>query len=419
VHARILVLALAASAARCEQPPPLNLAQLIQEALDRNPSVLAAQKRYEAMAQRPRAATALPDPTLGVGYNSSGYPWPGAGLGTQPTANIGFMVTQELPYPGKRELRVKMASKEAQAEWQNYLAAQLTVIAQLKVAYYKLQHSYSMLDVLERNREVLNKMLQVAEVRYGAGKGTQQDVFRTQTQISILETRRVQIQRDQRSAAAELDSVLNRPPESPLGKPPEAFVHEELPPLNEILVYAKEHAPAIGREQRMIERSEVALSAARKDYYPDFAVTGGYYNMGSMPPMYTFRADVKIPVWSKRLRAGVTEQANTVAEARRNYESAQNSLTFRIQDEYLAAESAKKLMDIYASTVIPQANLALESALAGYQAGQGDFMGVLQNFMTSVEYEMNFHEEMQNFHSALARIEEMSAMPLTHTSEAP
>ena len=132
-----------------------------------------------------------------------------------------------------------------------------------------------------------------------------------------------------------------------------------------------------------------------------------------------FRADVKIPVWSKRLRAGVTEQANTVAEARRNYESTRNGLTFRIQDEYLAAESAKKLMDIYSSTVIPQANLALESALAGYQAGQGDFMGVLQNFMTSVEYEMNYHEEMQNFHSALARIEEISSMPLTHTTEAP
>ena len=136
------MLVFAIGAARAQE---LNLATLIQEALDRNPDVLAAQKRFEAMAQRPRAASALPDPMLGVGYNANGYPYPGAGLGTEPTSNIGFMVTQELPYPGKRDLRVKMASKDAQAEWQNYLAAQLATIAKLKQAYYKLQHSYAML----------------------------------------------------------------------------------------------------------------------------------------------------------------------------------------------------------------------------------------------------------------------------------
>jgi len=414
------VLAFAVAIAQAQEPPgdKLDIAQLIKEALERNPEVLAAQKRYEAVAQRPRTASALPDPTLGVGYNANGYPWPGAGLGTEPTSNIGFMVTQEFPYPGKRDLRVKMASKEAQAEWQNYVAAQLATIAKLKQAYYKLQHSYAMLAVLERNRQILTKMLQVAESRYSVGKGMQQDVFRTQTQISVLETRRLQVERDQRSAAAELNSVLYRPPGSPISTPPVAELHEGLPPLKDILAYANEHAPMIEREQRMIERSEVALSAARKDFYPDFAITGGYYNMGSMPPMYMFRADIKLPVWSRRLRAGVTEQANTVAQSRHTYEAAQNTIAFRIQDEYLMAESAKKLMDIYTTTVIPQSNLALESALTGYQAGQSDFMSVLQNFMTSVEYEMNYHEEMQNFHTALARIEEMSAMPLTHT-EAP
>jgi len=34
--------------------------------------------------------------------------------------------------------------------------------------------------------------------------------------------------------------------------------------------------------------------------------------------------------------------------------------------------------------------------------------------MTSVEYEMNYHEEMQNFHAALTRMEENSTMPLIH-----
>lgn len=164
----------------------------------------------------------------------------------------------------------------------------------------------------------------------------------------------------------------------------------------------------------MIERSEVAVAMARKEYYPDVTLNGGYYNMGSMPPMWMFRADVKLPLWSRKQRAGVTEQSYTLTASRRSYESTRNTLESQIREDYLAAEAAKKLMDIYSSTVIPQSNLALESALGGYQAGQGDFMSVLQNFMTSVEYEMNYHEEMQNFHAALTRMEESSTMPLIH-----
>ena len=49
------------------------------------------------------------------------------------------------------------------------------------------------------------------------------------------------------------------------------------------------------REQKMMERSELAANLARRDYYPDYTVSGGYFNQGSMPPMWQFRVDVKLP----------------------------------------------------------------------------------------------------------------------------
>ena len=50
----------------------------------------------------------------------------------------------------------------------------------------------------------------------------------------------------------------------------------------------------------MIDRSQIAVAAARKDYKPDFALTGGYDDMGAMPPMYEFRFDVKVPLQRAR-----------------------------------------------------------------------------------------------------------------------
>ena len=78
---------------------PVRLADLIAEALRNNPEVLAAQKNYEAARQRPSREGSLPNPTLSVGYASNGGPLPGQQLGSNPTSNIGFMVSQEIPYP--------------------------------------------------------------------------------------------------------------------------------------------------------------------------------------------------------------------------------------------------------------------------------------------------------------------------------
>ena len=75
----------------------VSLAEIRTEALNSNPEILAAQKRYEAARQRPNQLSSLPDPTFSPGYSSNGAPWPGARLGIDPTSNIGFMVSQERP----------------------------------------------------------------------------------------------------------------------------------------------------------------------------------------------------------------------------------------------------------------------------------------------------------------------------------
>jgi outer membrane protein TolC len=351
---------------------------------------------------------------VGIGWNSSGYPWPGAGLGREPVANIGLMVTQPIPYPGKRGLRVQMAAKEAQAEWEAYQLAQLAVLSRVKQAFYRLQHIAATQKVIGRNAAVLTRMLKVAETRYTVGKAMQQEILRTQTQLSVLETQRLQFDSQRRVAEAALNAALNRSPNAAVPPPVEAEIHETLPPFEEILNFARDNSPMLIREQRMIERSETAVNMARRDWYPDLAVTGGYYNMGSMPSMYMFRLDVSVPLSGRRQRAAVTEQAYGLTQARRSYEAAQQTLAARLREDYEMAATAVKLMNLYSNTLIPQSNLAVESGLVSYQTGTADFMPVLQSFMSAVEYEMAYHEQMENFHMALARLEEMSAMPLTH-----
>lgn len=397
-------------------PAPAGLDELVAEALRVNPEIRAAQKRYEALRQRPAQEGSLPEPMVSAGYASVGSPRPVAGLGAEPMARAGVMVSQELPFPGKRGLRSEIALKEAEEALQEYRAVALGVTARLKAAYHRWHYARQQLRVLEITRDQLSAVIAAAEARYAAGRAEQQDILKAQTQLAVLEARRVRLEQEARTAAAEINSLLARPPDAPL-PPPEGIAPGELTAsLEEISAAALRDSPALRRGQRSIERAALAVELARKDYLPDYTLSAGYYNQGRMPDVYEVRVDLKIPLWYwGKQRAAVAEQVNRAGQARRKYEAASQELNYRIRESYLAAQASSRLIRIYAETVIPQAALALESSLASYQAGKVDFLTVLTNLMAKTEYEANYHEEVLAFHLAMIRLEELTGTDWTQS----
>ena len=411
----LIAAGLAISAAAQTPDARVGLRALTSEAMKNNPEIVAAQKSYEAARQRPTQESSLPDPMISLGYVSVGNPLPGAGLGSQVLSNIGVMYSQELPYPGKLKLRGEIASKEAEAAFQQYEAVQLGVISRLKQAYYRLQYTYAASNLLIRNRDLLNKLVSVTEARYSVGKAAQQDVFKAQTQVSILETRLVKLEQERIRSEAAINSVLNRRPGIFVGCPEDVKPKTLTATLDELYAAAVQNSPMLRRDQKMIERSQLAVNSARKEYYPDVTLSGGYFNQGSMAPMYQFQASFKVPIyfWRKQ-RAGVNEQVSMLSQTRRTYEATDQSLHYRIKDDYTMAQASSKLMKLYLQTVVPQGNLALESSFSTYETGAVDFLSVLTNFATVLDYEMNYYDEALNYSLALSRPEEMTCQPLTN-----
>jgi hypothetical protein len=76
------------------------------------------------------------------------------------------------------------------------------------------------------------------------------------------------------------------------------------------------------------------------------------------------------------------------------------------------AETSYRLMNMYSTTVVPQASLALQSSLASYESGAVDFLSVLMNFTSMLDYELDYQDESLNYFLALTRLEEMTGVDL-------
>ncbi|MEO8595095.1 MAG: TolC family protein [Candidatus Solibacter sp.] len=390
-----------------------SLQTLVDEALLHNREILVAQKKYEGARQRSSQEKSLADPMVSLGYAAAGPPYPGAGLGKEPMANIGVMVSQELSYPGKRGLRGEIAAREASAEYEQYLSVRLNVVARLKQAYHELHHANISIQFVARYQDLLQNILRISEVRYSVGRAAQQDIFKAQTQFAIFQTQLLRFQQERDTKTIEINALLNRTEGGKIDVPDDMEGGELNVTLEDLLAHARTHSPMLARDQKMIERNDLATALARKNLYPDYTISGGYFNQGSMPPMWQFRVDFKLPAYFRtKQNAEIAEKTFAASEARHAYEATGSAIRAQIAGMYSEAATSRKLMDLYQKAVIPGAQLALESSMAGYQTGSLDFLSLFSNFMNVVDYELMYHEELMKFHVAQARLEEMTGMTL-------
>lgn len=404
---------LGAAAARAQQAAePVRLADLLAEAERNHPSLQAETRLIEAKRARIPQARALPDPQLSIGYMGDFAPF--KTQAGDPSSSRQFGVMQEFPYPGKRELRGKIAAKDADAQKWNYEAARRRVRAQVEITYYELWAVDKALDITEKNKDLLEKLARIAEEKYKVGKGLQAEVLRGQVEVTRVLQRLTVLRQRRRTFEAALNSLLVRPPESPIG--PLAEVNQSVfaYSLDELLREAVENFPEIRRQQELIEQSQLAASLAQKNYYPDFSVGWDYQNRPNLREMYGLRFTVNLPVlYKSKQRQAVKEAAAVLAAARYERESLRTALLFQAKEQYLAARASEELLTLYSKGIVPQSALALESSLVAYQVGALDFLNLVTNFTIVLDYEVNYYEELASYQKALARLEEITGLELT------
>ena len=394
-------------------PMPDDLDRLVQTALEQNPEVQAAERRWEAASARPSQARALPNPTVSLAYWNAGSPFPGTSVGENEMSFVEPMVMQRLPFPGKLGLRGEIAEKEAARAGRFHDAVLLRVIGDLKRAYFDLHYVERSTETVERSRDLLNRFVAVARSRYEVGSGIQQDVLRAQVEETLLEDRLSVLRQQAGSLAAHINQLLHRSPGTPIRTVAEVTPSVLGYTVHELYAVAEEANPILDSQRLAIDRNASALELARKAHLPDFDIKVGRMFMGAFDDMWDVSISTEIPLffWQKE-RRGVEEAAVTLRASRSEFETTGQALFREVTDHYLAAETAERLGRLYREVVIPQASLTLESSLTAYRVGELDFLGVLDNWSTLLDFEVEYYAKVAAHEKALASLEELTGLDL-------
>jgi cobalt-zinc-cadmium efflux system outer membrane protein len=405
-----------------EAPPPsgpekgLPLDPLINEALSANPELKAMEQRARAAGFRVPQARALPDPMVMFGYQNVG--WSRYTYGKNEDAVYMYSASQTFPFPGKLGLKGEMAQKDAESLQAEYEGKRLEVEQKVKELYYDLFLAYKEQDIIRARKDLFDRVEEAALARYTAGMAPQQDVIMAQTEKYMLKEKDEMLTSQISSTGAMLNSTLGRDTGSPPIRP-EEIRPEEIEPVTEarsmedyLAGYAA-FSPKIKSGEKMVESADAKVRMAKKEYYPDFTLTGSVFTPGNgFDDMWSLTTQINIPLWyKKKQRQAVNEADASLIAARNELDSTKLMIAAGIRDNYAMITASRNLLKLYKEGIIPKITQDFEAALAGYNTGRVEAITVINRLKALLDTESLYWKQAVEERKAFARLKGLTGMP--------
>lgn len=386
-----------------------NLPQLIDRAIANNPELKASDARRQMFSHRIAQAKALDDPMLTLKIQNGIVTDP-LNFSRDPMTQKVIGISQQLPFWGKRDLKGEVAAREADSyKWQ-VEERKVELRRMVAETYYQIYFVDKSREIVNKNIKILDDFITLAETKYSLGQGAQQDIFKAQLDRSKTLDVRITLEQQRKSLEANLNSLLYRPADSPVGPIPDfemkpvAFSPEELRRL------AYENRPLLKSLNSLIDKGKAGEKLARKESYPDFNVSFEYMQRNKFEgsngdDMYSLGVTFNLPVRKERRQAMVAESTSEVSMATEEVNNLKNSIDSGISDLLAQLERRRKLADLYRTGIIPQAEQSLESAIIGYGVNKVDFLTLQDNRITLLNYERELSDSQADYQIKLAQLE--------------
>lgn len=406
----LFMLALPLPHANAQHGIPLTIAEAEDLALAAEPGQQALRARAAALEEQAVVAGALPDPMLRVGLNN--YPIQSGDFTTEGMTNAGATYRQAFPRGDTRPLGNRKFTQLAEAQRQEADARGDEVLAAVRIAWLDLYYWSKAGDLVQESRPFFDDLATITRSLYAVGRRNQQDVLRAELELSRLDDRLIDIERQQLRARAQLSEWIGNDADRPVAdKLPQ---WNDAPPREDLLASLREH-PTMRAADARIAAQDTGVELAEQRSKPGWALDVGYsYRDGSLPngdprsDFITVGVTVDLPFFSGKsvdstLSAALQDRSAAVADKER----LQRSLESRLAAEYARWQELSRRLSLYEERILVQARDHAQAALLAYQNDRGNFADVMRGYIddlnTRIDY-VRLNVEREQAYAVLANL---------------
>ena len=380
IFALLMAIGLGMPALAQEPPIGASVDSLINYAKTRNPEYAAMQAEAEASGERVTPAGSLPDPKFRTELRDiTRFGEQNATLSPSRVGSTRYLLMQDIPWFGKRDLKREIAELEADGAKGRALGTWADVAGRIKVNFAQLYYVHRNEQLTREILDLMTRLEKVAQVRYSGGLAAQQDVIRAQVEQTNMRNELIALETEQHHLHARLNALLARPNNAPLQVPAQlrklpAPVTLDYATLEERV---RTRNPQLFADESKIKAAEKSRDLTYKNRYPDFTLGVSPIQYQSAIKEWELMVELNIPLQQSSRRAQERESESMLNAARSRKESTTNQVSAELAEALSGIEAARRTENLLTNSLLPQAELTFKAALAGYETGKVDFATLL------------------------------------------
>jgi len=421
-----------AQATSASTTTPTRLGDLYDQVGRDNPKIGAAQALVRAAQARVPGAKRPPDPQLQLGFMNYSLP----GLSPMPPLGMTqLQLMQMVPLGGKLGLAGRVAGAQADATGERAKDVAWDLRARTAMAFYDLYATDRQLDVARETLRLLQDIARTVESMYRVGEGRQADVLRAQVEITKMAEDTLRMQAMRRTMVARLSALLNRDADDQLVRVVRPLFPDSILDRTWLDSVAASGRPMIRAGIQDVRAAEASATLARREIIPDLQIGVQYGQRGATMTstdaggavmtdrtterMGSLMIGASIPMFSRDRQLQMRSEANAMkAMAEADVAAMRAETRGKIGEAYADLTRARDLTRLYRSTVLPQAEATVSSALSSYRVGKVDFMTLLDDQMTVNKYRQELFGLEADEGKAWAELEMLTGRELIDSKSA-
>ncbi|MHC4957719.1 MAG: TolC family protein [Planctomycetota bacterium] len=392
-----------------------DLGELLALALARNPRIQAAREKALASAETGAIESALPDPRILLGWYATPVE---TRVGPQ---EFSLGIQQSVPFPSKLRVRSELGDTLAKRERIAFERVVRNALVEVVHAAHELIYIDAAIRISGRIAPLLERYT-VAAAKGETGTAVP-ELFRAETQRAQLENDRVVLIELRAVEAERLRSLLDLPPDAPVGTPRTGRVPRVDARFDELLAIARAHNQEVREAGLSVEAAALRTSLARKNRLPD--LTFGYTHIftgelptsigtpvGSGDDAQIVHFGFTVPLWASKNSAEIRRARALERRATQDRRDVALRLRPRLARAWFQVGNARRLVDLYDQVLIPRAEQAVKTTEDLHAAGKGSLAGTIETVAVLHNFRLAAARAGADYGQAVATLEAVLGRPL-------
>jgi cobalt-zinc-cadmium efflux system outer membrane protein len=390
-----------ASAADHQTQRKYTINELIELAIEENPSVPSAISSVDIAKGELRAAKAYPNPEVEFSLDRGK-----SREDNSSEAEYGIAVIQPIEWPLKRLYRRKAAEEEVKVTEFEKEAVRVELIFTTKQLYYATLLAKKDVEIARQNLDTSKTLLSIIERRVELGESRELDFIKSRVETLKFERELIRAETNLSAVKAILNRFLGNSLEKDFDVDGELTPPSTISGLEQIAEKVADFNPQLKAQTVEVKRAGFSLLEQKHLIVPDIFLQG-FYDREIDKTALGGGIGISIPFWYQN-QGGIQSARAEERKASFDLKLLEIDIGNRLEEEYKNYKVAFEQSKIYSTELLDRAKRSLEIAQFSYKQGEIGLLDVLDALRTYRDTLREYYQVLFEFYMAEISLEKIA-----------